>query len=117
MLPTKVTKRAREVILRRTEKLLEYLADPSTTDSIIALQAHLVGNAAWLLAPEFLAANEAQRRDVEARRHFGVCTWYPPCDADAFADGGLCLEHAAEQQRLEAEIDADLAEEGDPDVH
>ena len=118
MLPPKVTAQARLKIQNRVNKLLEYLRDPTSTDSIIALQAWLVGRAAWLLAPEFLAENEARQRDIEARKHFGVCVWEPPCDNYAVTDDGLCVEHAAAQKRFDAETDADLDQlEGDPDVH
>ena len=105
MLPEKITKMARAKMLGRVEKLVERLRDEAVPNSMIALQAWLVGQAAWLLAPEFLAEQEARRRDLAARKHFGVCVWEPPCDHDAVTDDGLCAEHAAAQRRFDEELD------------
>jgi len=118
MLPPKITKQARLKIAHLVRKLLEKVEDPAIPDNIVALGAWVIGRAAWLLDPQALAESEACRRDIEARRHFGVCVWEPPCDNDAVTDDGLCKHHAAEQRRFEDGVDAELADlEGDPDVH
>lgn len=118
MLPPKITKQARLKLQHLARKLLEKIDDPAIPDNIVALGAWCIGRAAWLLDPESLAASEATRRDIEARRWCGVCVWEPPCDNDAVTDDGLCAHHAAEQRRFEAGVDAELSDlKGDPDVH
>lgn len=103
MLPVKVTEGARKLLRRRVARLVRLLnLETHPPALILADAARLVGDAAWLLDPEGIAALEGSRRAIAARKAFGVCIWDGACEADA-TDEGLCAEHAVQCAKEEAE--------------
>jgi hypothetical protein len=116
MLPPKVTDGALGLLRKRVGRLVRLLNLFSQSRgegrkpplNILAMECRLVGDVAWLLAPESMVDMLATKHNLAARRAFRVCMWDGECNADATTDDGLCAAHAEEQAREEAETDADF---------
>jgi hypothetical protein len=116
MLPTKVTDGALAMLRRRVARLVRLLnlfaqKGRHPPLNVLAMECRLIGDVAWMLAPESMADALATKHATEARRAFRVCVWDGACEADATTDDGLCAAHAEQQAREEAEVDEDLEEQ------
>lgn len=112
MLPAKVCAAVRRLLHKRVDRLVRSLEDPRISDSVVADNARLVGEAGWMLDPEAVASSLIVQREDEARRYARVCVWDGVCEADATSDDGLCADHAAEQALEDLKTSA-LIERGD----
>lgn len=118
MLPPKVTDGALKLLRKRVARLVSLLnlfaqKERPPPLSVLAMECRLVGDVAWLLAPESMADMLATKHNLAARKAFRVCVWDGECNADATTDDGLCAAHAEEQRREDAEtedLDALLSE-------
>ena len=111
MLPEKVRAAVRKLLRERVVRLLEQLklgTDPMM-DGLMSETARRIGEVGCMLDPEASGSAVIERYDREARCYARVCVWDGECEQDATTDDGLCADHAAEQAREQAEIDADLA--------
>lgn len=111
MLPDKVIKGARALLRRRVARIVRLLnlENDKAPVNLLAHEAKLIGDVAWLLAPESMADALGSEKAIRARRMFRVCVWDGECEQDATTDDGLCADHAAEQAREAAEIATDIA--------
>lgn len=98
-LPSVVTAKTRALVRARAHRLVRVL-DLDAPDFIVAWEAALVGDAAWLLCPMAVADRLQVQHAAEARRYAGVCA-EAPCEAAAVEDG-MCAEHAA---KLRSDVD------------
>lgn len=110
MLPDKVIKGARALLRRRVARIcrLLNLENDKAPTNVLAMEAKLIGDVAWLLAPESMADALGTEKALKARRMFRVCAWDGECNEDATTDDGLCPAHAEQQAREEAETDAEV---------
>jgi hypothetical protein len=110
MLPAKVRAAVRGLIKGRVARLIEQLRmDPDPMmDGLISETARGIGEAGCMLDPEAASSAVGERYDREARQYARVCMWDGECEADATTDDGLCSDHAAQQAREQAEVDAEL---------
>lgn len=113
MPPAKVRDTIRGLLIRRVNRLVRALREPSTPDNLLAQEARLIGDAGAMLDPECIASGWIWRREKEARLAAKVCVWDGECEADATSDDGLCVAHAEQQAKEDAdeqaEADADIA--------
>lgn len=110
MLPEKVINGARSLLRRRVARIARMLnfEGDKAPNYLLAMQAKLIGEVAWLLAPEAIADSIAADRAIRARRMFRVCVWDGECEADATTDDGLCAAHAEQQAKEDAEVDPEF---------
>jgi len=113
MLPAKVTDGALAMLRRRIARLIRLLnlfakKDRHPPLNVLAMECQLIGDVAWMLAPESMADRLATKHATEARRAFRVCVWDGECEADATTDDGLCAAHADQQCAEDADADADF---------
>jgi hypothetical protein len=114
MLPAKVTDGAIGLLRKRVARIVRLLNIFAKDErkpplNVLAMEAKLIGDCAWLLAPESMADMLGTEHALKARRAFRVCVWDGECEADATTDDGLCAAHAEEQAREEAETEAEVA--------
>lgn len=101
MLPTKVRDTIRGQLVRRVNRIVRLLRQPTSPDNVIAYEARLIGDAGAMLDPDIIAARWIDRQEREARRYARVCVWDGECEADATTDDGLCAVHALERGEIE----------------
>lgn len=110
MLPPKVTNGALGLLRSRVNRLVRLLnlfaqKERPPPLNVVAVECRLIGDVAWLLAPDSMADALATKHDLAARKAFRVCVWDGECNADATTDDGLCAAHAEEQKREDAETE------------
>jgi len=109
-LPDRVIDAALLKLRRRVARIVRLLNHEQRAPlNVLAHEAQLIGECAWLLDPFAMADAMATKHALAARREHKICVWDGECEADATSDDGLCAAHAEEQAREEAETEAEVA--------